>query len=99
MLSFKLGVEENGKNLKLSAVMKYFAIPEVLSERDCKAKCNYCNEGFVEKLSFIVHSILLRQTLSFPFHCDKIVLVSSFTLIKQLFSIAGKEFKPKRSRF
>ena len=28
------------KNLKLSAVMKYFAIPEVLSEGDCKAKCN-----------------------------------------------------------
>ena len=85
--------------LKLSAVMKYFVIPEILSERDCKAKCNCCNEGFAEKLSFIVHSILLHQTPSFPFHCDKIVLVSSFTPIKQLFRIAGKEFKPERSRF
>ena len=26
------------KNLKLPAVMKYFAIPEVVSEGDCKAK-------------------------------------------------------------
>ena len=36
------------KSLKLPAVMKYFAIPQVLSDGDCKAKCNYCNEGFVE---------------------------------------------------
>ena len=36
------------KNLTLPAVMKYFVIPEVLSEGDCKAKCNYCNEWFVE---------------------------------------------------
>ena len=97
MLAFKLGVEENGKNLKLPAVMKCFAIPEVLSEGNCKAKCNYCNEGFVEKLSFIVHSILLRQIPFFPFHCGKIVIVS-FIPIKRLFSIAGKEFKPERSR-
>ena len=36
------------KNLKLSAVMKYFEIPEVLSEGDCKVKCNFCNKEFVE---------------------------------------------------
>ena len=36
------------KNLKLPAVKKCFAIPEVLSKGDCKTKCNYCNEWFVD---------------------------------------------------
>ena len=35
------------------------AIPEVLSEGDCKAKYNYCNEGFVDLVVSSVGQVTL----------------------------------------
>ena len=38
------------KNLNLPAVLKHFTIPEVLTDGDFKAKCNYCNKEFARSI-------------------------------------------------